>query len=334
MENGIVYYLNPILLEIPLPFEDFGPIQLRYYGIIFAAMLYIGFLLWRKQMLRGGYSSELADRYLIWGVIAVLAGSRLGHCLFYEPSKYLSNPIEILYFWKGGLASHGATIGLVVAMLGFSIKYKLRFLEVLDRFSMSAAVGAAAVRLGNFFNSEIVGRVTDVPWAVKFLRHDCYRLKLHNACDILNMENPESHSKWSYIVQNVPARHPSQLYEFALGLFVLLSLYLADRFAGREKRPLGLLAGLFLTIYFLGRFFVEFVKEYQTDLQREEFLTMGQYLSIIPFAIGLALVIWSLVRHKATDEGRDELIARAAFSGGPTGDRHEEPKIKKRTKKK
>ena len=327
MDNGIVYYLDPIIF-------DLGPLQLRYYGIIFAAMLYIGFILWRRQMLRGGYSSELADRYLIWGVIAVLVGSRLGHCLFYEPEKYLSNPVEILYFWKGGLASHGATIGLVVAMLGFSIKYKLRFLEVLDRFSMSAAVGAAAVRLGNFFNSEIVGRVSDVPWAIKFLRHDCWRLKLPGACDILNLDDPEAHSKWDYIVQNVPARHPSQLYEFALGMFVLLTLYLTDRFAGREKRPLGLMAGMFLAVYFLGRFFVEFVKEYQTELQEAEFLTMGQYLSIIPFAIGVGLVGWALIRRKRTDEGREELLARAAFSGGEAPKSEIDTRKKKRSKKK
>jgi phosphatidylglycerol---prolipoprotein diacylglyceryl transferase len=251
-----------------------GPFQLRYYGIIFASMLYIGFLLWRWQMLRGGYSEEIAEKYLMWGVAGVLLGSRFGHCFFYEPERYLSDPIQIFQLWKGGLASHGATVGLVVVMVLFSFKHKLRIIEVLDRFAMSAAVGAAAVRFGNFFNSEIVGRVTDVPWAVRFVRyHD----------------------------QGASPRHPSQLYEFALGLFVLASLYMADRIAGKEKRPRGLLAGLFLVIYFTGRFFVEFVKEYQVDklVDGESFLTMGQYLSIVPFLCGVGILIWSFMNRNA-----------------------------------
>ena len=143
MEHRFIFDLDPVITTI-------GPLQLRYYGLIFAAMLGIGFLLWRWQMLRGGYSSNLARKFFIWGVIAVMAGSRLGHCLFYEPERYLADPISILFIWQSGLASHGATIGIVLAMLGFSIRHKLRFIEVLDRFSMSAGAGAATVRLGNF----------------------------------------------------------------------------------------------------------------------------------------------------------------------------------------
>ncbi|MCP4606623.1 MAG: prolipoprotein diacylglyceryl transferase [Proteobacteria bacterium] len=259
--NTIVWNIDPTIFTL-------GPLQLRYYGIIFASMLYIGFIIWRRQMLRAGYSLDATERFLVWGVIAVLVGSRLGHCLFYEPVRFLKDPITILYVWKGGLASHGATAGLVVALILFALKYKIPIIEVLDRLSMSSAVGAAAVRLGNFFNSEIVGRPTDLPWAVRFPLYDCRGGRL---CDAA-----------------VP-RHPSQLYEFAFGLFVLLVLYLADRFAGREKRPRGLLAGLFLTVYFSGRFTVEFVKEYQT--LEESFLTMGQYLSIIPVLCGIGLLV-------------------------------------------
>ncbi len=281
--------------------REIGPLQIRYYGVIFASMLYIGFLLWRWQMLRGGHPADVADRYLIWGVVAVLAGSRLGHVFFYEPAKYLADPITILYVWEGGLASHGATLGLVLAMLLFSWKYHLRFVEVLDRFSMPSAVGAAAVRLGNFINSEIVGRVTDVPWAIKFPRHDCHAAGL---CQVFEAENPESHRQWGALLEQTPARHPSQLYEFALGLFVLLVLWLADRHFGREKRPLGLLAGLFLTVYFAGRFSVEFAKEYQTLTADASTLTMGQYLSLLPFTVGVVMVVWSLKYGRPTDEGR------------------------------
>ena len=276
MEQGFIFDLDPVLLHL-------GSLQLRYYGIIFASMLYIGFLIWRHQMLRAGYRLELAEKFLIWGVIAVLVGSRLGHCLFYEWDRYSQDPISMLYFWHGGLSSHGATIGLVLAMLLFSIKYKLRYLEGLDRMSMPSAVGAAAVRLGNFFNSEIVGRETDVPWAVQFPRYD----RMEGLAPV-----------W---------RHPSQLYEFSMGLAILGILYLVDRKTGREKRPLGLLAALFLVLYFCGRFLVEFVKEYQN--QDPGGLTIGQYLSIIPFAAGLLLLAWVLKARIPTNAGAEERIA-------------------------
>jgi len=289
VEQGFIFDLDPVLLHL-------GPLQLRYYGIIFASMLYIGFLIWRHQMLRAGYRLELAEKFLIWGVIAVLVGSRLGHCLFYEWDRYSQDPISMLYFWHGGLSSHGATIGLVLAMLLFSIKYKLRYLEVLDRMSMPSAVGAAAVRLGNFFNSEIVGRETDVPWAVQFPRYD-------------RMDGLDP--VW---------RHPSQLYEFFMGLAILGILYLVDRKAGREKRPLGLLAALFLVLYFCARFLVEFVKEYQN--QEPGGLTIGQYLSIIPFAAGLLLLAWVLKARIPTDAGAAERIAAVnkPFGGNATAE--------------
>lgn len=278
MENGFVWDLDPVILHL-------GALQLRYYGLIFASMLYIGFIIWRKQMLRAGYSLDLAERFLIWGVLAVLIGARLGHCFFYEPERYLSDPITILHFWKGGLASHGATVGLVVAMFLYCKKYNLRYLEVLDRMAMPSAVGAAAVRLGNFFNSEIVGRPTDVPWAVDFVRYDYM------------MGEPATF------------RHPSQLYEFFMGLFVLLALYWADKIAGKEKRPLGLLAAMFLILYFAGRFTVEYFKEYQT--LEESVLTMGQYLSIVPFAAGVVLLGWVIAKRIPTEEGKGERLAKA-----------------------
>jgi prolipoprotein diacylglyceryl transferase len=203
-------------------------------------------------------------------------------------------------------------------MLGFSLKYKLRYLEILDRMAMPSAVGAAAVRLGNFFNSEIVGRPTDLPWAVDFVRYD-RMMGLPPTC-----------------------RHPSQLYEFALGMTVLGSLYIADRVAGREKRPLGLLAGLFLVLYFTGRFFVEFVKEYQTLSGNESFLTMGQYLSIIPVAAGIILLIWVAKTRIPTELGQAERLARVinpppeepAKTVAKTGSQHKKSGKKSRKKRK
>ncbi len=254
--DGIIFNLDPEIVKI-------GPFAIRYYGIIFVIMLFLGYLLWRWQMLRGGYSEDLAERFIIWGVIAVLLGARFGHVFFYHAEEYLADPIRILQFWKGGLASHGATLGLLIALILFAIKNKVHVLEVLDRFTFSAATGAAMVRLGNFLNSEIVGRATDVPWAVRFVRYD----------------------------NGAVARHPSQIYEFLMGAIILLILYYADKWAGKEKRPRGLLAGVFMTLYFLGRFMVEFFKEPHT--LHDSALTMGQYLSILPFLVGIGLLVWA-----------------------------------------
>jgi len=271
-----VWDFEPLLIHI------WGPIEIRWYGLIFVCTLLAGFVLWRWQMRRGGFSKEVIESFIIWGALATIVGARLGHCFFYDilpagmagrltDSQYMRNPLKLLAFWEGGLASHGAAVGLLLALWGFARHYKIPFIEVLDRFAPSAAIGSAGIRLGNFLNSEIVGRVTDVPWAVQFVR-----------------------AREPYL--QLDPRHPSQLYEFAMGLLVLLIVCLADRLARRERRPRGLLAGLFLLLYFAGRFCVEFVKEYQALEGQQSALTMGQYLSIVPMLVGAALLVWGLFR--------------------------------------
>ncbi|MDD4891405.1 MAG: prolipoprotein diacylglyceryl transferase [Phycisphaerae bacterium] len=255
--------------------------RVRYYGVVFATTIVVAFFLWQWQMRRGGYDKAIIDRFLVWGVVATIVGARLGHCLFYEPGVYLSNPVLILHVWEGGLASHGATIGLLLALFLFARRHRLSPLELMDRFTFSASIGAFGVRLANFLNSEIVGRVTDVPWAIRFMR------------------NTEDVARWQMDRIPIPARHPSQLYEMSLALATLLILLLADRLAGRERRPLGLLTGLFLAIYFGVRFFLEFLKEYQTTWEQN--LTAGQFLSILPAAAGVALIWWALKKRQPTN---------------------------------
>ncbi len=268
-----VWDIDPVLLRM-------GPVQIRYYGIMFLATIMCGWWCWRWQMLRGGYDEEKAERFLIIGVIAVIGGSRLGHVLFYEFDRFMANPIEILKVWKGGLASHGATIGLMIALAWYAKREKMRVLEVTDRFAMSAAIGATFVRIGNFFNSEIVGRATDVPWAVKF---------------------PRSYYDYRLPVESVPWRHPSQLYEALMGTIVFATLYLIDR-RYKESRPLGLLSGLFLVQYFTFRFCVEFVKEFQTLVPGRSFFTMGQYLSIPFVFIGIGMIVLALRNGQPTNQ--------------------------------
>jgi len=238
-----------------------GPIQVRYYGLFFASVLLGGFYFWNRTMARRGYPEEMLYSYFYWMTILGIVGARVGHCLFYEPHRYLSDPVQILYIWKGGLASHGGTIGLILGTVIYAYIKRIPWLVVIDNTAFAAAIAATMVRVGNFFNSEIVGRVTDVSWAVIF---------------------PRSFDGGRF------ARHPSQLYEAVIGAGVFLLIYYLDA-KYKERRPRGLLAGAFLTVYFFWRFFVEYFKEYQT-LASGSFLTMGQYLSIPFFVFGLGLL--------------------------------------------
>lgn len=292
-----VWNIDPVLFYLP---DFLGGRGIRYYGVLYALTLMLGFYVWQWQMLRGGHTRKQAERFLTMGVIAVIGGARLGHCLFYEPERYLKDPIRILYFWEGGLASHGSTVALIAVLIYFARTEKMPIREVLDRFSMSAAVGATLIRFGNLMNSEIVGRITDGPLAVKFPRHDRAALEAcPQACEsvassVCGFINGQCQS-----FANVPWRHPSQLYEGALGIGVFLLLFLVDRHY-REDRPLGLLGFLFIGVYFTGRFVVEFFKEYQSLEARESLLTMGQYLSIPFIIIGFLGVYDALKRRQRT----------------------------------
>ncbi len=266
--NYIIWDPNPVFLTI-------GPLELRYYGLFFALTILIGFFLFRRILRQYGYKDKVADDFLIWGVLGVIVGARLVHCFFYEPDFYLSNPIEILKIHRGGVASHGATIGLIIAVLVFIKKNKIKFFELSDGIVFAAAVGATLVRLGNFMNSEIVGARTTVSWGFKFLKNSSDQHIARNLatgkCDLMDID---------CLIQHWPVRHPSQLYEAAGGLVILTVMVIASVIYAKKKRP-GLYVGIFLTLYFTFRFFIEFVKEHQVF---QEGIKMGQMLSI-PFVI-------------------------------------------------
>ncbi|MEZ4370990.1 MAG: prolipoprotein diacylglyceryl transferase [Polyangiaceae bacterium] len=278
-----------------LRWGDMQPdIPIRWYSLLFVGVFLGGYALLKWQIVRGGGDPDDAGDFIVYGVLGVLVGSRLGHVLFYDLDKAMQNPMWVLEIWTGGLASHGAVVGLITAMFIFTKRRGIAFLEGADRFAFSAALGATLVRVGNFLNSEIVGRV--VPgqtWGVQFPRYDAQ----------LVADGKE-----------VPFRYPTQLFEIALGLLILLVLYLADRKAGKEKRPRGLLIAIFFAMYFPGRFLVEFWKEYQTSEMghmRSAGLTMGQYLSIPGMLLGFYGIYWALNRRlpvgwKAREEYLDE----------------------------
>jgi phosphatidylglycerol:prolipoprotein diacylglycerol transferase len=238
-----------------------GALELRYYSLLFVGVFLGGYSLLKWQITRaGGPASDAAD-FIVYGVLGVLLGARLGHVLFYDLDKALKDPMWVFKIWTGGLASHGAVLGLIFVMWLFCKRKGVPFLEGADRFSYSATLGATLVRVGNLMNSEIVGRKTDQSWGFQFPRYDR---------DLVP----------------VPYRYPTQIAEIVLGCLVMAGLYLIDKRLGEEKRPRGAMIASFFALYFTGRFFVEFYKEYEGPLEAGSALTMGQVLSLPGILIG------------------------------------------------
>ncbi|MCX7606196.1 MAG: prolipoprotein diacylglyceryl transferase [Bacteroidia bacterium] len=246
--------ISPEILRI-------GPIALRWYGLLFALGFFIGFYLMRGIYRREGRPEKDLDTLLWYILIGTVVGARLGHCFFYEPSYYLANPLDIVKVWEGGLASHGGTIGVLIALYLYTRKKADQpFLWLADRLAIPTALTATLIRLGNLFNSEIFGKITTVPWAFIFERVDPH------------------------------PRHPTQLYEaslYAVLFGLLLILYRRGRY---EAKPAGWPLGLFLIWVFGWRWVVEWVKEPQEAFYLGLPLNMGQILSIPFFLIGLYLL--------------------------------------------
>lgn len=241
-----------------------GPLPIRYYSLLFALTFLSGFFIVRWMYRQEGRAEEDVDRLLTFTIIGTVVGARLGHCLLYDPTFYLSNPIEILKVWKGGLASHGGAIGIFTAIYLYTRgRSDQPYLWVLDRVAVVTALGGIFIRLGNFFNSEILGEPSEVPWAIAFLRYD---------------DTP---------------RHPAQLYEsltYALMFVILFTVYRKLRSA----TPQGLLLGLFLALGFTGRFFIEFVKMRQAAYGHDNPLSVGQWLSLPVIILGVILLVRGL----------------------------------------
>lgn len=243
-----------------------GPLAVRWYGLMylvgFVAFLLLGRL--RAQDAWRGMSKTDVEDLLFFGVLGVVLGGRLGYVLFYKPMFYLNNPAEIFAIWKGGMASHGGIIGVVVAMWLFARTRKKSFLQVADFTVPLVPLGLAAGRLGNFINGELWGRETDPtlwPWAMVF-----------------------PHAR-----DGLP-RHPSQLYQFALeGLTLFAVLW----WLSRKPRPAGQVGAFFLVGYGLLRFVAEFAREPDDFLGLLTFkLSMGQWLSVPMVLLGVVILIW------------------------------------------
>ena len=265
---AIHWHVDPVLIHL-------GSFGIRWYSLLFVSGFILGWYIFRSFFRREGVPEKLLDPLLYTLLIATIVGARLGHCLFYQPDYYLGSWkgfFEIFMPWKGGLASHGGAIALLLGMWWFSAKYGKKngfdFLWIMDRLVSTVAFAGCFIRLGNLFNSEIYGDVTNLPWGVVF--------------DLRGETEP---------------KHPTQIYEalsyLILG-FILMGLY-KNRL---PKLSRGTLFGLFLIGCFGMRFLIEFIKEPQVEFEQTMLLNMGQLLSIPFIVAGTAILIYSLIRKK------------------------------------
>jgi len=257
-----IWNIDPVLLHL-------GSLQLRWYSLLFVGSFFLGAMLLTWIFKREKKDPEIIETLLIYLMVGVVIGSRLMHCFAYEPEFYLSHPLEIFKIWKGGLASHGGLLGALVAMYFFSKKYNLSYLWLVARVSMPGALTAAFVRIGNFFNSEILGLPTDKPWGIIFERIDM-----------------------------IP-RHPVQLYEasaYLILVLILVTIYkkISPNFFTK------LAPGIFFTYMFSVRFLLEYTKTRQADYATSLPFSTGQMLSIPFILLGLVWIFWVLKSSSTT----------------------------------
>jgi len=287
---------------------DLGFFMIRYYSLMFVIAFGLGWYIMKKIFENENESIEKLDSLFIWTVFATLLGARLGHVFFYDWEYFRNHLAEILLPFRfspnfeftgfQGLASHGAAIGIILAMYFFSKKImKKNLLWVLDRVVIPVASGAVFVRIGNFFNSEIIGHDTTSTFGIKFIK-DFYSPK--EAVNATKIPNPKeaynaiaTNPQFANLLEQVPAKHPTQLYESISYIFVFaVLLYMYWKTDAREKK--GYLLGLFLIMLWSVRFVVEYLKESQGGFESDlGTFSTGQWLSIPFIIIGLLLVFKS-----------------------------------------
>ena len=246
-----------------------GSFSLRWYGLLFSSGFLIGYFITQRVFKQEKENEALLDVLLILLVAGTLLGARLGHVFFYQWDYYSQHLGEILMIWKGGLASHGGAIGLIIIFWIYSKYFAGKpMLWTVDRLVMSIMLTAGLIRMGNLFNSEILGTPTDLPWAFIFVAKDQI------------------------------ARHPAQLYE-ALAYFAIAALLFYLYWKTDSKRYEGFLSGLYLSLTFTARFFIEFLKENQVSFEDSMNYNMGQLLSIPLVLLGIWLM-WRSRSHVAT----------------------------------
>jgi phosphatidylglycerol---prolipoprotein diacylglyceryl transferase len=247
-----------------------GSVTVRWYGLLFASSFFFGYLIMQAIFKKEDVPIKYLDTLTTYMVVGTVVGARLGHCFFYEPSYYLAHPIAIFKVWEGGLASHGAAVGIMLAIWVFSYFNKKNFLWVIDRVVIVVALSGFLIRTGNLMNSEIFGIPTTLPWGFIFER----------------ASDP---------AERILPRHPTQIYE---GLsYLVIFIFLWWYYYRKDGKPAnGMLFGSFLVLVFGMRFLIEFIKEPQVGFESSMALNMGQLLSIPLILAGLVLIY--LARRK------------------------------------
>ncbi|MFD2938737.1 prolipoprotein diacylglyceryl transferase [Flavobacterium notoginsengisoli] len=285
---------------------NLGFFMIRYYSLMFVIAFLLGWFLMKKIFQRENESLEKLDSLFVWTVLATLIGARLGHVFFYDWEYFRNHLLEIFLPFRfepkfeftgfQGLASHGAAISIIVAMYYYSKKILKRpLLWILDRIVIPVASGAIFVRLGNFFNSEIIGNETTSSFGIRFL-HDAF--SKNEAVQKTGIADPKeaynaiaTNPKFANLLAEVPARHPAQLYEAFSYIFVFAILYFLY-WKTNTRLKSGYLFGLFLVLLFVVRFIVEFVKQSQGGIEENlGYFSTGQWLSIPFIIIGLFFII-------------------------------------------
>jgi len=294
----LIWNPDPIIAHV-------GPFLLRWYGVLFALGFVVSTPVFNHIFRSENVSPRWVDVLTMYMVVGTVVGARLGHIFFYEPDILLKDPLEVLKIWHGGLASHGATLGIPLACWLFARHNKFDTLWVLDRIVMAVGIGGACIRLGNFMNSEIGGYPTTVPWAVVFPRDTEHLLPATSPlpAGAVQVARPvrlaDGEESYHVLPADTPIspdslmavpRHPTQLYE-ALYCLLLVSLiyYLWNR--TKARTPRGLLLGLFMVLLFTQRFLGEFLKEAQVGFEKDNLFNQGQLLSLPAILVGL-WVLW------------------------------------------
>jgi phosphatidylglycerol---prolipoprotein diacylglyceryl transferase len=251
--------IDPVLIHL-------GPFAIRWYALAYIAGLVIGWRVMRRvcQQPPAILSPEKIDDFLLWAALGVILGGRIGYVLFYKPTFFLENPLQILTLWEGGMSFHGGLLGVIVAIIAYALRNGTSPFMLSDLVAMVAPVGLFFGRIANFINGELWGRASDVPWAMVFPRG-----------------GPEP-------------RHPSQLYQaFFEGVVLLSIVTLVWRLTDGRRRP-GLLTGVFCAGYGMARIVGELFREpdsFLGFLLGTSWLSMGMVLSVPMVLFGLALVL-------------------------------------------
>ena len=287
---------------------DLGFFIIRYYSLMFVIAFGLGWYIMKNIFEREGESIEKLDSLFIWTVLATLIGARLGHVLFYDWEYFSNHLLEIFLPFRfnpnfeftgyQGLASHGAAISIIIAMYFYSKNILKRpQIWILDRIVIPVASGAIFVRIGNFFNSEIVGKETTSPFGIRFIRDKFSARDAVNATQIANPKEAyhaiATDPKFATLLEQVPVKHPTQLYEAFCYIFVFAILFFSYWKSNARKKS-GYLFGLFLVLLFSVRIGVEFLKESQGGFESSlGLLSTGQWLSIPFVVIGLYFIFMS-----------------------------------------